>query len=104
VFVCGFNLTQKGEEMKVLAKIDSKKYLCEISHHEIEQYLDLYFDKLKELKVGDEVDLGDGYRHFQKTKSALDSTQDFFKKNIDNIKAITNAMLLVQSNTDVKDV
>lgn len=82
--------------MKVLAKVDSKKYICEISHLEIEKFLDLYFGNLKELKVGDEIDLGDGYNHFEKTKRALESTQDFFKKNIDNIRAITNAMLLVQ--------
>lgn len=81
--------------MKVIAKVDHKKYICEISHEEIEKFMALYYDGgLKELNVGAVVDLGEGQHQLDATKRALKETQQFFKNNADTIKAITNAFLL----------
>ena len=80
--------------MKILGISENGKYIAEITHTEIEQYLDLYYGKLEKLRVGEEIDLGDGYKHYENTRRALEKTQDFFKSNINNINAITNAMLL----------
>ena len=78
--------------MKVLGHTE-KHYLCEVSHSELEQFLDLYYDKLKKLKVGDEIDLGTGYKWHLKTATALKQTEDFFKAHRENIQAITKAFL-----------
>ena len=83
--------------MKVIGKIENGRYICEVSHTEIEQFLDMYYGKMKELAVGENIDLGSGYKHYEETRMALKETQDFFKANIKNIKAITNAFLLEQS-------
>ena len=80
--------------MKVLGISENGKYIAEITHTEIEQYLNLYYGKLEKLSVGKEIGLGDGYKHYENTRRALEKTQDFFKANIENISAITNAMLL----------
>jgi len=80
--------------MKILGISENGKYIAEVTHTEIEQYLDLYYGHLEKLSVGKEIDLGNGYKHYENTKRALEKTQDFFKANIENINAITNAMLL----------
>lgn len=77
--------------MRVIAKIEDKRYLCEIEHTELEKFMNLYYCNLKELKVGDSIDLSTGYDHFKDTKEALEQTQKFFKSNIKTIEAITNA-------------
>lgn len=47
--------------MKVIAKISESRYLCEVSHDELEKFLDQYYGKLSKLSVGGEVNLGQGY-------------------------------------------
>ena len=37
--------------MKVIAKVDSDKYICEVDHAEIEKFMDLYYGKMKKLNV-----------------------------------------------------
>ncbi|MDD2505159.1 MAG: hypothetical protein PHF21_02665 [Bacilli bacterium] len=80
--------------MKVIAKVDSDKYICEVDHAEIEKFMDLYYGKMKKLNVNDIINLGEGYDYADKSRRALEETREFFKKNADNIKAITNAFLL----------
>lgn len=77
--------------MKVIAKIEEKKYVCVVEHYELEKFINLYYNNLKELKVGDSIDLGTGYNHHRDTKEALKQTQQFFEANIKTIEAITNA-------------
>jgi len=87
--------------MKILGKSGDeydKKYICEISHSEIEKFLHLYYNKMDEPKTGDKIDLGDGYDYYSKTKSALEETQKFFKSHADVIRAITDGLLLVGIN------
>ena len=46
--------------MKIIGHV-GENYIAEVSHHELEKSLDKYFGKLKDLAVGQELDLGDGY-------------------------------------------
>ena len=80
--------------MKVIGLISDIKYLVEIDKTEIEKFLNLYYNKMNKLKVGDDVDLSKGYDWAAETKQALDQTQKFFKTNIKTINAITKAFLL----------
>ena len=83
--------------MIVIAKVDTKDYICKISHSEVEKFLGVYYkESLKELKVNDTIDLGLGYTYFEDTKKALRDTQAFFKSNVSIINAITNAFLLTK--------
>ena len=66
--------------MKVLGEATSG-YICEVSHTEIEKFLGLYYGHKNHLKVGDEINLGEGYEWESKISSALRQTQDFVKAN-----------------------
>ena len=89
--------------MQVLGVSGRDKYIVEIEHTELEKYLDLYYNNLKPLKVGDVIDLSDGYRYYHNTATALTSTQKFFQENVENIKAITNALLMCQTNLKIQN-
>lgn len=80
--------------MKVIGKSDKDRYICEVSHTELEKYLNMYHGNMNKLEVGKEIDLGTGYDHADATARALRETREFFRKNADNIKAITNAFLM----------
>lgn len=47
--------------MKVIAKADDSTYICEVSHDELEKFLNQYYGKQPKLSVGDSVNLGQGY-------------------------------------------
>ena len=79
--------------MKVIGKVSNTKYLVEVEHVEIEKFLNLYYRKMKQLEVGDEIDLGKGYDWHDQTKRALNLTRDFFRANAKNIDAITRAFI-----------
>ena len=64
--------------MKVVAIVDHKKYLCEISHVEIEKFLDLYYENLQVLRVGDSVDLSKGYNFANDMEIAVKKIEGFF--------------------------
>ena len=67
--------------MKVIGIGERGQYLVEISHTEIEKVLDKYYDKLKRLEVGSELNLGAGYDYRQSIQSAcrqmVDATRQF---------------------------
>ena len=56
--------------MKVIGTTDSATYICEVGHTELEKSANLYYAKLKSLKVGDSMNLGQGYDFTEKIKSA----------------------------------
>lgn len=52
--------------MKVIGKTRTgwdAEYICTVKHCELEKFLGLYYNKLKEIEVGEVVDLGKGYDH-----------------------------------------
>ena len=81
--------------MKVIGKIDINKYICEVSHTEIEKFMNKYYDSLNKLDVGDEISLGKGYDFFSETKDALNETQKFLKAHKKVIEAITNGINII---------
>ena len=73
------------------------EYICIITHKEIEQFLGLYYkSKMPGLKVGDEVDLGQGYNFCRDTIEALKSTQQFLEKNKSVVEAIINGINIIE--------
>lgn len=56
--------------MKVIAKAAAEKYLCEVSHQELEKFLGKYYGKLDRLDVGHEVNLGQGYDYSVRIEGA----------------------------------
>lgn len=69
-----------------------KRYICEVEHHEIEKFLDLFYNKLPELKVGEVVDLGRGHDYAEQIGTALGTTQKFIEANQKTITAILNGL------------
>jgi len=74
--------------MKVIAKIDISTYICEVRHEEIEKYMNLYYDNMKKLHIGQEVSLSEGYDFKSETLDALRETKNFIKANSKIIDAI----------------
>lgn len=68
------------------------QYICTIDHRELSKFLGLYYDKLKTLKVGEEVDLGKGHDHASDIASAMKATQDLIKAHQPVVTAILNGL------------
>lgn len=66
--------------MKVIGKTQDG-YIAEISHHEIEKFLNLYYNKLGKLSLNEEIDLGKGYDFYHASQAALTETRSFIEKN-----------------------
>jgi len=81
--------------MKVIATSGRKKYICEVEHHELEKFLNLYYDKLPELAVGKEIDLGKGYDFAIEAKRACDKTADLIAANKNVIETILNGITFI---------
>jgi hypothetical protein len=76
--------------MKIIGKTSeySGDYICVVSHIEIEKFMNLYYNKMKSLNVGDEIDLRKGYDFTEEVKNSLQKTNEFIhanKKVIDSI-------------------
>jgi hypothetical protein len=76
--------------MKVIGKIDNSTYICEVSHTELEQYFDKYYNKMDKLRVGETIDLARGYDFKHEIDDALKDTKHFIEKNKKIIEAILN--------------
>jgi hypothetical protein len=85
----------RRREMKVIGIVDHEHYLMQVSHSEIEKHLNLYYDKLKKLKVGDEVDLGKGYDFERQIRESMSKTRGFIEANKEIIEAIMNGMQVI---------
>jgi hypothetical protein len=67
--------------MKVLGIVSHNKYLVEVEHIELEKLTGnyAYGKNLKELKVGDEMNLGAGYNFTMDIQSACKAMSDAMK-------------------------
>lgn len=90
--------------MKILGLVSEgysqRAYICEVSHAEIEKFLGLYYDKMKELKAGDVIDLGKGYDHAREIKDATKKTEEFITANKKIIEAILNGMTVLSEHVN----
>ena len=62
--------------MKVIAKVSETKYVCEVTHDELEKFMNLYYGKMSRLTVGEEVNLGQGYDFSSRIESACKAMAD----------------------------
>lgn len=62
--------------MKVIAKANEGRYICEVSHDELEKFFNQYYGKLGKLAVGQDVNLGQGYDFSSRIESACKSMTD----------------------------
>lgn len=76
----------------MIGKKNNSTYICEVDHTELEKYFNLYFNKLKNLDVGEDVDLAKGYDYSGEICSALESTRDFISSNKKIVEAILNGL------------
>lgn len=83
--------------MKVIGMIEHKKYICEVSHIEIEKFLNLYYGKKRDLNVGDVIDLGSGYNFQEKCETALKKTADMIESNKEIIEAIMKGIRIFKT-------
>ena len=67
--------------MLIIGIQDSDNYLAVVNHTELEKASNLYYGNMKKLKVGDSVDLGQGYNFSSKIESVcrdmLSATKSF---------------------------
>ncbi len=90
--------------MKVIGVTDStKEYICIVRHVELEKFMNLYFNNLKSLKVGDEFDLGTGYDFAAKTATALKKTEEFIKANKEVVQTILQGISLAKLTAEASD-
>lgn len=82
--------------MKVIGEVERGDiYICQVSHNELEKFMNLYYNKMSKWRVGDEIDLGKGYDFFQHTKDALRKTEEFIDSNKDVIEMIVTGISLM---------
>ena len=88
--------------MRILgtASYHGDKYIAEIDHSEIEKFLNLYYNNLKKLSVGQFVDLGRGYDFAAEAKAAMKATSDLIEKNKVVVKAIFDGIQIIGRNED----
>ena len=80
--------------MKIIGKVKDDQYICEVSHTEVEKFLGLYYGKMQRLKVGDDVDLGQGYNYAGQISDAMKKTQEFIDGNKKIVKAILDGLAI----------
>lgn len=66
--------------MKVIAKASESKYLCEVSHEELEKFMNQYYGKMSKLSVGQDLNLGQGYDFAARIEAACKSMADAMKE------------------------
>lgn len=87
--------------MKVIAKASESRYLCEVSHDELEKFLGQYYGKLGKLSIGQEVDLGQGYNFASRIEVACRDMADAMKA-FDAARQMMTAyaVAIAQASTD----
>lgn len=71
-------------------------YLCEVSHSEIEKFLNRYYNDMKKLERGDSIDLGKGYDFHRDTQEAIKKTADFINSNQKIVTAIIQGFTMLE--------
>jgi len=78
--------------MKVIGIVDNDTYLMQVSHTEIEKFMNMYYGKCPRLKVGESIDLSKGYDFATQIKDSMKKTEDFILSNRTIIEAIMNGI------------
>lgn len=78
-----------------IASYHGDKYIAEIDHAEIEKFLNLYYNGLKKLSVGQVVDLGKGHNFAAEARAAMKATSELIEKNKAVVEAIFNGIQVI---------
>ena len=81
--------------MKVIAKVENGKFLCEVSDHELRKYMKKFGDF--GMRVGSNIDLTDGYNFAEDAIKAMEKTEEFISSNQEIIKTITKGIKITSS-------
>jgi len=84
--------------MKVLAKIQTGKFLCEVSDYELRKYMNKFRDF--GMDVGREVDLAEGYDFVQDAVKAMEQTEEFISSNKKIIETILKGINVIRKTDD----
>lgn len=79
------------------------EYIAQVSHRELEQFLNLYYGKLNRLKVGEAVDLGVGYNFAKDIENAFQKTKEFIEGHEKIINTIARGTILVGKRLSKKE-
>jgi len=90
--------------MKVIGIGQDKKYLCEVSHTELEKFLGKYYNNMNRLSIGSEVDLGKGKDYHYEITQAFQKTQSFISANKQIIDAILNGLSIGMTGGDNENI
>lgn len=77
--------------MKIIGT-GAEGYICTLRHTELEKFLNLYYGNLKNLQVGETVDLGKGYDFAHDAAEAMRKTREFIESNQKVVTAILNGL------------
>lgn len=89
--------------MKVIAKVDNRMYLCQIGHTELEKFMNLYYNEMKTLEVGNELDLGKGYDFLRDAQDALKKTEEFITANKEVIEMIVTGISVMSRREETEN-
>lgn len=82
--------------MKIIAVVEAReKYIAEISHDELEKFMNKYYGNMKGLQVGSELDLGKGYDFLRETREVCSSVKDIVEKSSEYVKTMGDAIVLL---------
>jgi len=82
--------------MKVLAKIESGKFLCEVSDHELRKFMKTFGNF--QMRVGENIDLTKGYDFASDAIEAMKKTNEFVSSNKTIIKTIIKGINIFGSD------
>lgn len=87
--------------MKVIAKANDSKYICEVSHEELEKFMNQYYGSLEKLSVGQEVNLGQGHNFAVRIEDACRKMSEAMKAFDDARKVMTSyAVVIANGNSE----
>lgn len=86
--------------MKVIAKASESKYLCEVSHDELEKFMGKYYGNMAKLSVGQEIDLGHGYNFSSRIETACRQMADAMKAFDEARKVMTDYALVISKSSE----
>lgn len=87
--------------MKVIAKANDSKYICEVSHEELEKFMNQYYGNLEKLSVGQEVNLGQGHNFAVRIEDACRKMSEAMKAFDDARKVMTSyAVVIANGNSE----
>jgi len=88
--------------MKIIGEITGEEFICQISKAEIEKVLGLYYGKMPRVKVGDSINLGDGYDYkndIQRACQSMEDTMKNFERCRSTLSNFAN-MIVLQSSAE----